>query len=92
MSSGSFDGIAFRYYATPKNCATMSDTGVIESSIYHNFQQLDSRKIPSKNCELFDEGGEWEGWLLYGPEGEVNLADYCGPQLGREGSERHGEL
>lgn len=70
----------------------MSDLGRIESSIYHNFQQLDSEAMSSSNCVLFDEGGAWEGWLLYGPVGDVDLAHYCGPRLVLEGVEDRSEL
>jgi hypothetical protein len=45
-------------------------------------------EIPSSDCIKFDEGGPWQGWVLFGRKGEVDLTLYCGPQieLGQGGS------
>jgi hypothetical protein len=92
VSSGSFGKVAFRYHAHSKNCATMSESGLIESALYHNFQQLDEDEIPTSACIKFDEGGSWEGYVLYGRLGEVDLTGCCGPKIGSPEASSHGEL
>lgn len=92
ISHGSFDNIAYRYFAQSKNCAKMSQVDSIEQALRQNFQRLDSKDTPSSDCIKFDEGGGWEGWLLYGRLGEVNLAQYCGPRLAFGTGNSRGEL
>lgn len=92
VSHGSFDDIAYRYFARSKNCAKMSQVEVIENMLHRNFERLDPENIPSSDCIKFDEGGEWEGWLLYGRLGEVDLAQYCGPQIAFGKGNSRGEL
>lgn len=59
----------------------MSQVGEIEQALYHNFQTQDEDDIPVSECLKFDEGGDWEGFVLYGRLGEVDLTGYCGPQV-----------
>jgi hypothetical protein len=81
VTDGRIDLVAYRYYSNGPKCATNSDLGDIESSIYHNLQRLDAADMPDCRCMKFDQGGPWEGWLMYGPAGNVDLASYCGPVL-----------
>jgi hypothetical protein len=57
----------------------MLQADAIKDELHQTFQKLDVDDIPSSECIKFDEGGSWEGWLLYGRLGEVNLTQYCGP-------------
>jgi hypothetical protein len=81
VTDGRIDLVAYRYYSNGPRCATNSDFGGIEDSIYHSLQRLDAVDIPGCRCMKFDQGGPWEGWLMYGPAGKVDLASYCGPVL-----------
>jgi hypothetical protein len=81
VTDGRMDLVAYRYYSNGLKCATNSDLGGIESSIYHSLQRLETTGIPDCRCMKFDQGGPWEGWLMYGPAGKVDLASYCGPVL-----------
>jgi hypothetical protein len=63
------------------NCATMSEVNTIKDELHQAFQQLGAENIPSSNCIRFDEGGSWEGWVLYGRKGEVKLTQHCGPRI-----------
>jgi hypothetical protein len=81
VTDGRIDLVAYRYYSNGPNCAKNSDSGGIESSIYHNLQRLDAADMPHCRCINFDQDGDWEGWLMYGPAGNVDLASYCGPVL-----------
>jgi hypothetical protein len=92
VSSGAFGKVAFRYYAHSKDCATMSEIGTIEGALYHNFQELDEDEIPTSACTKFDEGGSWEGYVLYGRLGEVDLTSYCGPEIHISEASPRGEL
>lgn len=92
VAIGSYENIAYRYYAHSKNCATMSQVGSIKDALHQAFQQLDADEIPSSDCIRFDEGGSWEGWVLYGRSGEVKLTQYCGPRIEFGKGESHGEL
>jgi hypothetical protein len=92
VSSGSFGKVAFRYYVHSKHCATMSEIGTIEGALYHDFQELDEDDIPTSACTKFDEGGSWEGYVLYGRLGEVDLTRYCGPEIEFSGASSRGEL
>ena len=92
ISHGSFDNIAYRYFARSKNCAKMSQVEVIEEELRLNLQRLDLEDVPASDCIKFDEGGEWEGWLLYGRLGEVDLAQYCGPRIAFGEGNSRGEL
>lgn len=83
VSSGSFGPIAYRYYATGKKCATDSDIGMIEGALYHQLTEIDPDTITDSQCAEFDEGGSWQGWVLFGRLGEVNFGEYCGPSLRR---------
>jgi hypothetical protein len=78
---GSEYGVAYHYFSTGRNCATNSQVGSIEDSIFHNLQRVDSADIPECTCVKYDQGGDWEGWLMYGPEGKVDLSRYCGPSI-----------
>lgn len=82
-SSGSFGLIAYRYYATGKKCATDSDIGMIEGALYHQLIEIDPDTLTKSQCVEFDEGGSWEGWVLFGRLGEVDLRQYCGPSVRR---------
>jgi hypothetical protein len=90
--SGSYDNIAYRYFAHSKNCATMSQVDSIEQLLHINFGRLDPDEIPSSDCVKFDEGGPLEGWVLYGRKGEVKLTQYCGPGIGFGKGESRSEL
>lgn len=81
VSHGRIDGLAYRYYSYGPKCAQNSDLGSIESSIFHNLLQLEGAEIPGCSCVKYDHGGAWDGWLLYGKAGEVDLARYCGPMI-----------
>jgi len=59
----------------------MSQADSIKDALHRAFQRLDVEDIPSSDCIKFDEGGSWEGWLLYGRSGEVKLTQYCGPRV-----------
>jgi hypothetical protein len=63
------------------NCATMSEVNTIKDELRQAFQQLGAEDIPSSNCTGFDEGGSWEGWVLYGRKGKVKLTQHCGPRI-----------
>ena len=81
VTDGRIGEVAYRYYSNGPNCAKNSDLGGIESSIYHNLQRLDAADISDCRCVQFDQDGDWEGWLMYGPAGKVDLTSYCGPVL-----------
>jgi hypothetical protein len=81
VTDGRIDLVAYRYYSNGPKCATNSGLGGIESSIYHGLQRLETTGIPDCRCMKFDQGGAGEGWLMYGPAGNVDLASYCGPVL-----------
>lgn len=81
VSSGSVQQIAYTYYAAGENCATMSEVGSIEVALRQKLSELDARSIEEPTCVRFDEGGPWNGWLLYGRLGEMEPAAYCGPTL-----------
>lgn len=81
VSTGSFQQIAYAYYAAGPNCATMSEIGSIEVALGQQLSQLDAHSIQEPVCVRFDEGGPWNGWLLYGRLGEIEAAAYCGPTL-----------
>jgi hypothetical protein len=70
----------------------MSEIGTIEGALYHNFQELDEDEIPTSACTKFDEGGSWEGYVLYGRLGEVDLTSYCGPEIHISEASPRGEL
>jgi len=92
VASGSYGQIAYRYFAHAKDCAKMSQKGNIERALHQEFDRLEEDEIPSSNCIRFDEGGSWEGWLLFGRLGEVDLAQYCGPRIGFGKSNSRSEL
>lgn len=81
VTDGRIGEVAYRYYSNGPNCAKNSDLGGIESSIYHNLQRLDAADMPDCRCIKFDQDGDREEWLMYGPAGKVDLASYCGPVL-----------
>ena len=81
VSDGSVHGVAYRYYSNGPKCARNSEVGSIEGSIYHNLLRLDATEFPDCRCVKYDRGGAWEGWLLYGALGKVDLAGYCGPTI-----------
>ncbi|KAK6000394.1 hypothetical protein QM012_003640 [Aureobasidium pullulans] len=81
ISSGSFEQIAYVYYAAGPDCATMSEIGFIKVALRQKLGKLDTRSIKEAVCVRFDEGGPWSGWLLYGRLGEMEPAAYCGPTL-----------
>jgi hypothetical protein len=70
----------------------MSEIGTIEGALHHNFKRLDEDEIPTSACTKFDEGGSWEGYVLYGRLGEVDLTSYCGPEIGSPKVSSRGEL
>jgi hypothetical protein len=84
VTDGRVQEVAYRYYSNGPNCAKNSDLGVIESSIYYNLQLIDSAEIPNCRCVKFDRGGAWDGWLMYGMAGKVDLTRYCGQRLDGE--------
>ena len=90
--SGSYENIAYRYFAHSKNCATMSQADTIEQALHHRLGQLDAGDIPSSDCVKFNEGGPLEGWVLFGRLGEVELTQYCGPRIGFGKGESRSEL
>lgn len=87
--SGTSEGIAYRYYSCSHGselCATSDLVGPIQASLDHSMKKLDLDCLPDSTCMPvdYDEDwnyGRWKGYLLYGPEGKVNLAKYCGPSL-----------
>lgn len=81
VSTGSFQQIAYAYYAAGENCAKMSEVGSIEVALHQKLSKLDARSIEKPVCFRFDEGGPWNGWLLYGRLGKMEPAAYCGPTL-----------
>lgn len=81
VSSGSVQQIAYAYYAAGENRATMSEVGSIEVALGQQLSKLDAGSIQEPVCVRFDEGGPWNGWLLYGRLGEMEPAAYCGPTL-----------
>lgn len=83
VSSSTSGPIAYRYYARGRNCASNSDLERIESALHNKFNQLDSEDLRKPECVQFDVGGPWQGWVLYGRAGEVDLAHYCGPSMAR---------
>jgi hypothetical protein len=88
VATGSYENISYRYYARSKDCATMSQVDDIKDALHHKLSRLNVNEIPSSDCIKFDEGGPWQGWVLFGRKGEVDLTLYCGPQieLGQGGS------
>lgn len=92
MVTGSYQDMAYRYHSRSKNCATMSQANSIKDELYQAFQRLDTEDVPSSTCIKFDEGGSWEGWLLYGRKGEVKLTQYCGPRVEFGKGESRSEL
>jgi hypothetical protein len=90
--TGSYESIAYRYYAHSKNCATMSQVDDIEQVLHHKLGRLAADDIPSSDCVKFDEGGPLQGWVLFGRSGEVDLARYCGPGIGFEKGKSRSEL
>jgi hypothetical protein len=81
VTDGRIDSVAYSYYSNGPNCAKNSGLGSIEDSIYHNLLRLDSADVPDCRCVKFDQGGAWEGWLMFGPAGIIDLTGYCGPVL-----------
>ena len=87
--SGTAEGIAYRYHAHPatgESCVTSELNEAIRASIEHSFKTLDLGCLPDSSCMPVDHDGEWSrgawrGYLLYGPEGKVNLTKYCGPTI-----------
>lgn len=80
VSSGSFGGVAYRYYAIGPNCAPKSHVGTIEGALHSELMRLETEgMISTSHCVHFDPDGGWDGWVLFGRLGEVNLAEYCGP-------------
>ena len=70
----------------------MLQADTIKDELHQTFQKLDVDDIPSSECIKFDEGGSWEGWLLYGRLGEANLTQYCGPRVELGKGESRSEL
>lgn len=83
VSSSTSGPMAYRYYARGRNCASNSDLERIESVLHNKFYQLDLESLRDFKCVQFDVGGPWQGWVLYGHAGEVDLAKYYGPSLAR---------
>jgi hypothetical protein len=81
VTDGRVHEVAYRYYSNGPKCARNSDLGDIEGSIYYNLQRIDAAEIPDCRCVKFDQGGAWDGWLMYGMAGKVDLTRYCGPRL-----------
>ncbi|THY86000.1 hypothetical protein D6C95_07714 [Aureobasidium pullulans] len=89
VSTGAFGKFAYKYYAVGSSsdpCATSSQLGRIEESLYHSIQKLDLDTLPDSTCMPVDfdgqwNNGAWKGYLLYGPLGKVQLDEYCGPSL-----------
>lgn len=81
VSSGSFQQIAYAYHAAGPNCATMSEVGSVDFALSQRFSKLDAKSTEKPVCVRFDEGGPWNGWLLYGRLGEMEPTAYCGPTL-----------
>jgi hypothetical protein len=81
VTDGRIEQVAYRYYSNGPNCAKNSELGSIEDSIHHNLLRLDSDDVPNCRCVKFDQGSAWEGWLMSGPAGIIDLAEYCGPVL-----------
>jgi hypothetical protein len=81
VTDGKIDSVAYSYYSNGPNCAKNSDLGGIEDSIYHNLQPLDAAELSDCRCLKFNQGGAWEGWLMFGPAGIIDLAGFCGPVL-----------
>jgi hypothetical protein len=87
--SGTSEGIAYRYYSRAhgsQTCATSEWNEAIKASLDHYMKALDLDSLPDSTCMPVDydnewTGGAWKGYLLYGPEGKVKLAKYCGPGL-----------
>jgi hypothetical protein len=69
----------------------MSQADAIKDELHRMFQ-TGVDELPSSKCIKFDEGGLWEGWLLYGRLGEVNLTQYCGPRVELGKGESRSEL
>jgi hypothetical protein len=59
----------------------MSHVDSIKDVPHQTFHQLDADGMQPSKCVKFDEGGSWEGWVLYGRKGEVKLTQYCGPRV-----------
>jgi hypothetical protein len=87
--TGTAEGIAYRYYSHShfaQPCASSEMTGPIRLSLEHSMKKLDLDCLPDSTCMPVDYDGDWnngvwKGYLLYGPKGKVNLAEYCGPSL-----------
>jgi hypothetical protein len=87
--TGAAEGIAYRYYSHShfaQPCVTSEMTGPIRLSLEHSMKKLDLDCLPDSTCMPVDydgnwNNGAWKGYLLYGPQGKVNLAKYCGPSL-----------
>lgn len=81
VSSGQIGEVAYRFFSRGRNCATMSDLGAIEAALHDRFKILDAEDIPDPVCKSFNRDGGWEGWVLYGRAGVVDLTEYCGPSI-----------
>jgi hypothetical protein len=78
---GSYENISYRYYASSKNCAAMSQKDDIKNALEDYLALFDEDDVPVWDCIAIDEGGPWKGWMLYGRLGEVDLTRYCGPKI-----------
>ena len=78
---GSYENISYRYYASSKDCAAMSQKDDIKNALEDILALFDADDVPDWDCIAIDEGGPWKGWMLYGRSGEVDLTRYCGPQI-----------
>lgn len=57
VSHGRIGSVAYRYHTHGPKYAKNSELGSIESTLFHNLQQLEEAEIPGCRCVKYDQGG-----------------------------------